>query len=347
MVSNTPKISVIMPLYNAAPYLKESIESILAQTFSDFEFFIIDDKSSDNSAEIVKAYKDDRIIFIQKPENTGYTDSLNKSIKMANGKYIARMDADDISLPNRFEKQYNYMEQNPDILLLGTFYKIIGIDDIVKPPTTHDEIKVRLLFDNPICHSSVFMRKSFFDNSNSQYDRTFEPAEDYELWTRMSSCGLVENLPEVLLHYRVHENQVSNLHSKIQRANDSKVKSLVLDKLISFDHKNYDKELVLELLSPWCIQISCENLVKLKEFIADVVIENTNKKEYDQKLLEQLLRRVWLKYSFSAYNYNIKFLSIVFPGRLEKITRLSFKQSIKYIAKSIIGYRGGMKWKQM
>lgn len=343
MVINTPKVSVIMPLYNAAPYLKESIESILAQTFSDFEFFIIDDKSSDNSTEIVQSYKDDRIIFIQKPENTGYTDSLNKSIKLAKGKYIARMDADDISIPNRFEKQYNYMEQNPDLLLLGTFYKIIGMENIVKLPITHDEIKVRLLFENPICHPTVFMRKSFFDNSNLKYDRTFEPAEDYELWTRMSSCGFVENLPEVLLHYRVHEGQVSNLHSKIQRVNDSKVKSLVLQKLISFDHKNYTKELILELLSPWCIQISCANLVKLKEFIADVVIENTNKNEYNQKLLEQLLRRLWLKYSFSAYNYNIKFLSIVFPGRFKRITRLSFKQNIKYIVKSIIGYKGQRK----
>ena len=115
-----------MPVYNAGYYLKEAIDSILNQSFSDFEFFIIDDKSTDNSLEIIKSYKDDRIILIEKQSNTGYTDSLNMAIKLSKGKYIARMDADDISSPKRFLKQYEYLESHQDVVLLGTNYEIIG-----------------------------------------------------------------------------------------------------------------------------------------------------------------------------------------------------------------------------
>src|ERR1035437_9636183 len=193
----SPVISVLMPVYNAEPYLKEAIESVLNQSFRDFELLLIDDASTDKSVEIIKSYHDNRIVLLQKPINSGYNDSLNMAIPFAKGEYIARMDADDLSLDNRFLKQYNYMEQHPDILVLGTMLKVIGADFSNKyHPITYDQVKLFSLMGSPVAHPTVFIRRSVFDTYNLKYDRNFEPAEDYDLWSRILEIGKIENLPD-------------------------------------------------------------------------------------------------------------------------------------------------------
>lgn len=228
MKTNIPKITVLMPVYNCELYIKEAVDSILNQTFIDFEFLIIDDASTDETLAIIKSFCDPRIQLIEKPLNTGYTNSLNQGLKLAKGEYIARMDGDDISVPERFEKQVSFLDANPDIVLCGTLYKVIGMDKICQYPLTHEEIKVKLISGCYIAHPTVMIRKSIFNLKGLEYDSLMEPAEDYDLWSRIVFLGKVANIGEVLLEYRIHANQTSALRNKSQLdiANDIKVKML-------------------------------------------------------------------------------------------------------------------------
>ncbi|HEY4799706.1 MAG TPA: glycosyltransferase family 2 protein, partial [Bacteroidia bacterium] len=139
---NIPAISVLMPVYNAEKYLCEAIDSILQQTFTDFEFLIIDDGSTDKSVDIIRSYSDKRIVLTTKPCNTGLIDTLNMGIQLARGKYIARMDADDISVAGRLKSQYQYMENNPDVLVVGSLYQCIGTDIVYDMPISCSQVKV-------------------------------------------------------------------------------------------------------------------------------------------------------------------------------------------------------------
>ncbi|WP_369765626.1 glycosyltransferase family 2 protein [Flavobacterium sp. WC2429] len=203
------KISVIMPIYNCELYIKGAIDSILDQTYNNFELLIIDDASTDKTIELVKGYFDVRINLIEKPINTGLTNSLNHGLKIAKGKYIARMDGDDISHPERFAKQVSFLEGNKEIILCGSWFAIVGSDRIIKLPEYHDEIKLAFLKGNCIAHPSVMMRKKALDKFSIVYDVSKEPAEDYDLWVRLMLNGRLHNLQEVLLDYRIHNNQVS------------------------------------------------------------------------------------------------------------------------------------------
>ncbi|MBN1971004.1 MAG: glycosyltransferase [Candidatus Delongbacteria bacterium] len=199
-------ISVIMPVYNGEMYLAEAIDSILNQTFRDFEFIIINDGSSDKTEEIVLSYSDIRIIYISNVRNLGIAKALNKGISLARGKYIARMDSDDISLAKRFEMQYIFMEKNQDIDICGSWIKAFWKkNEIWKYPSMHEAIKVNMLFNSSIAHPVAMIRKSFFNEF--KYDDNYDKAEDYFLWVRTIKSHKFHNIKQVLLKYRIHDLQ--------------------------------------------------------------------------------------------------------------------------------------------
>lgn len=204
-----PAISVIMPVYNAQQYLHESITSILAQSFDDFEFLIFNDGSTDNSSEIIKSFKDPRILFTDFDYNQGYVELLNLGVKKATGKYIARMDADDISQPDRFQKQYDFLDSNPEYIVCGTLFSVIGGRERVELPLEDEDIKLRMLYITPFCHPSVMLRTQALQDRQIYYNADYMPAEDHELWVRLASHGKLVNLPHALLKYRVHDNNIS------------------------------------------------------------------------------------------------------------------------------------------
>lgn len=204
-------ISVILPVYNGEKYLKESIESILNQTYTNFEFIIIDDGSKDSSLEIIREYEkeDERIVVVSR-ENKGLIATLNEGMERAKGKYIARMDQDDISLPERFERQIKVMKNN-NIMVCGTYTKVIDEDGkYIKDgivPTQDDEIVKKLLeCTNPLFHPTVMFKK--FDNIF--YNEFAHNCEDYELWLKYTEIGKIENLPEYLLKYRIELSSITN-----------------------------------------------------------------------------------------------------------------------------------------
>jgi len=200
-----------MSVYNTKEkFLRDAIESILCQSFSDFEFIIVDDASTKNIEMIVRSYNDPRIIYLENEKNKGLAFTLNRCLSISRGKYIARMDADDISLPNRLEKQVKYMEAtNTDIL--STQVRFIGaLKGETKGSWDCENIKVNLLFENkPIIHPTVMIRKDFLDKNNLKYNEKYKKAQDYELWSKAIRICSFALLDEVLLLYRVHPNQAS------------------------------------------------------------------------------------------------------------------------------------------
>ena len=196
-----PKISVVMPAYNAEKYIGEAIESILNQTFKDFEFIIINDGSVDHTKEIIREYNDPRIVL-----------SLNKGLDAATGKYIARMDADDIALKNRFERQVEYLDEHKDIGVLGTGICTFGekIKEQKRVFTTNaEQLKAELLFNSCIAHPTVMIRKSVLQKYNLKYNTEFAGAEDYCLWWNIAKVSKIATLPDILLDYRIHESQIT------------------------------------------------------------------------------------------------------------------------------------------
>lgn len=231
-----PLVSVIMPTYNCKMFLREAIESILNQTFQDFEFLIIDDNSIDGTTAILNDYlqKDSRL-KVYSQERKGLIMSLNRGCMLAKGKYIARMDADDISLPHRLEHQVRYMEEHPEIGVLGTWIRII--DESGRPRRT-----VRLLTDpkmlglylcmeNHMCHPTVMMRRDVIEHLGF-YNLNALHAEDYDLWGRASYISQIANLPEALVDYRIWKGGVTSNNYVIRNQIDIAIRQMMITKLL-------------------------------------------------------------------------------------------------------------------
>lgn len=207
-----PKISVVMAVHNGMPFLLQAVDSILAQTYKNFEFIVVDDASIDKSWKYLKSIKDRRLVLLQNNKNIGLASTLNKGLKHARGDFIARMDADDISLPKRLEIQLNFMIKNPDIDLCGTWVnKINERGENVgqwKPSIADSSIKRYLGWHTAIIHPTFFAKAKFFKQLN-YYDPEYDYAEDYELLMRARSRFKMANIPQKLLRWRLWDNRRS------------------------------------------------------------------------------------------------------------------------------------------
>ena len=223
-MSDVPEISVLLCVYNGEAYLAECLESILNQSFTDFEFIIVNDGSTDRSLEILSGFaqKDQRIKLINKTENSGITASVTEGLKHCRGKYIARMDQDDVSLPDRFLKQHHYLESNPQIDVLGSSLAFIDRDGNLTGktlirPTDPMVIRLQMYYRCVIHNPSVLMRAAYYKNYNlNSQEKDYRAADDYSFWLRENSRHLYANLEEPCLLYRVHQKQTSSEKSRVQ-----------------------------------------------------------------------------------------------------------------------------------
>lgn len=208
-----PLVSVLLPVYNGAPYLHAALESVFSQTFDDFEVIAINDGSGDSSGDILRSVSDPRFRYFEQA-NQGLAATLNRAIHEARGIYLARQDQDDLSRPDRFAKQVAYLDEHPEYGLLGTWAEI-WLENVPgarahRHPTENHEIQFDLLFDNPFVHSSVMFRRSLVETIGGySTDRSRQPPEDYELWSRMARHCRAANLPELLLVYREMPSSMS------------------------------------------------------------------------------------------------------------------------------------------
>lgn len=260
-----PQVTVLMPVYNGEKYLREAIDSILNQTFTDFEFLIIDDGSTDSSIKIISSYPDSRIKLIKNDNNQGLVYSLNKGLYLAQGEYIARMDCDDISLPKRLEKQLQFLNTNSNVGTIGTWVQVINAQKepqtIWQYPSEDFAIKWSLCFNSPFAHPSVMFKKNLILSING-YDQNMTNAEDYDLWWRLSKITSFANLPEILLLYRQHNNSVTanywqNHIEKVGKINQTiienilnqKVNYIICHDLFSQNNQTFRKAKSISLLT--------------------------------------------------------------------------------------------------
>lgn len=244
-----PKVSVILPVYNCEAFIHQSIRSILDQTYQELEFIIIDDCSTDNTLAIIKRIQDDRIKLILKTKNTGYVESLNTGIAEAKGEYIARMDADDISLPERIEKQVVFLDNHKDVAVVATKINLIDYKENQmgdwkndKLTNTAADIIDYLPKGNCICHPSIMAKKEVLEYY--KYDTNQYGSEDWDLWLRLTAEGYrIEKLPEVLLYYRTSPTSVSAIIDQsigvLQKANKAR-KRYLIKRLKAFSFNSFD-----------------------------------------------------------------------------------------------------------
>lgn len=213
-----PKLSVIMPVFNAEKYLREAIDSIIRQSITDWELIIINDGSTDSSETIIKSYTDTRIRYYINEHNLGLIATLNKAIDLCKGEYIARMDADDISEEDRFRLQASFLEKNKEYALCGADAKVIDDNNTetgkILNLTTNDYLQINLLFSVPFIHPSIMIRSEILKSNH--FDSKYKHAEDYELWCRIANKHKIANIGSYLLKYRWHTSNVSVTNSEKQ-----------------------------------------------------------------------------------------------------------------------------------
>jgi glycosyltransferase involved in cell wall biosynthesis len=317
-------ISVIMPVYNCASYVEEAVNSILNQTFTNFELIIIDDASTDNTVAVVKTFTDSRIKLISKKINQGVSRAVNDGFRLAKGKYIARMDGDDISLKNRFEKQVAILENNSKIFICASWIQFFGNDSkITKYKETHNEIITQLLIHCPISvSSSMFRRKEL---SNYFYDENKKSGEDYDFWTKVAWLGEMYTIQEVLLLYRVHSKQASIKYKQQQIIDDVEIK-LFLFKKINYDTIRYTDNLISKmlLLNQY---IEVKELDLFLKWLKELVLLNRNSKVYPQKELENVLENIKKALLFALY-FKITAIGVNKYWRFKALLKLDIQDAV-------------------
>lgn len=291
MMNAIPKVSILMPVYNVAPYLKEAMDSILNQTFKDFELIVLNDCSPDNAEEILDTYSDDRIVRYKGRQNVGLANVLNVGLQMARGEYIARMDSDDISLPERIEKQVLYLDANPSVDLVSAGMKRFGdSDEEISYKTDVEEVKFSALFYSPILHPSSIWRKDRFLAKNLFYRQEMVPAEDFDLWTRALAAGLVlVNIPDVLYLYRTHSSQVTRVNK------DWSVAKIIRYNYVKSIFPDVDENKAKEFISIFGIK----DADVIKRICSDFENENNKVKYFDEKKLHSKLKRFYQTWLFN------------------------------------------------
>lgn len=329
-----PKITAFMAAYNVSDYIAESISSVLNQTFKDFEFIIIDDGSTDDTALVVKKFNDSRIHFIQNDGNKGIPFTRNRLLDLAQGEYIAVLDSDDIAYPDRFQLQLIFFSSHPEAALCGGHGKIInknGIETdkkIIVP--TDDLVNMRMLFGNPFINSSTMFKTQIFREFNGY--RNFALAEDFDLFIRISQKYKVANIDEFLVKYRIHGENITIKRSKDQEKHELHILENMQKNLgISFNTNtlNLHKELFMNNLSDTHFPGYFELLVAMKT-------ANMKSKRFDVAKMNQFLFNKWYEILLSKRS-NIKALSWYFKKELYCWEYSTFKQFRKMFKSSFRG----------
>jgi glycosyltransferase involved in cell wall biosynthesis len=207
---NKPRVSVLLPCYNAVTTVVEAVDSILSQDYDDFELVIINDGSTDQTQALLDRYAGSPRVRVLQQENRGLISTLNHGLETCEGEYIARMDADDIAMPDRLRRQVEFMDANPDVVCCGTAVEYFGDrQGIKKLPVTHEACIDTLLLGSCFAHPAVMLRKDILVSFGISYDKTALYAEDYALWCELAKVGRLANLEYVGLRYRVHAAQIS------------------------------------------------------------------------------------------------------------------------------------------
>ncbi|RSK40700.1 glycosyltransferase family 2 protein [Mangrovimonas spongiae] len=304
-----PELTVIMPVYNGEKYLEEAIDSVLHQTYTNFTLLVLNDNSTDSTPAILKKYQeqDHRVHVISKNENQGPANLRNEGIKLAETEFIALLDADDIALPTRFEKQIDFLKSNPDVGVCGTWFTVFGDkkEKILKHAVDHEALKIQFLSSCGIGNPTVMFRKSVL--GDLQFEHQYVPAEDYGLWSQLIAKTKFHNIPESLLRYRWHPGNIS------QTKKDNLIKSEILIKKRQLIHLAIDENDAN--INYYLHAVSLKrNLPKndIKQVIkAAKTLKNLNLKHkyYNQELFNAHIDKILIRTIRNAESYNMAFFN--------------------------------------
>ncbi|WP_159468196.1 glycosyltransferase [Dyadobacter sp. 3J3] len=290
-----PETTVLIPSYNGAKYIQSALLSVLSQKYSDYEVLIIDDGSTDNTEELIKKLSDKRIRYYKNESNMGIVASLNRGLDLAEGKYIARMDADDLMLADRLQTQIDFLEKNKNYGMVGCWYHTIDekgkIIHTRKTLTDSDTLRMSLIFRNQFAHSSVTMRTEIA--RKLRYDPEFQYCEDHDLWIRFSEISKVTNLPLLGLSYRWYSDNSCNRHQKDLKVRVLSLLSRELDKLEishSVEELKLHAAICFGLAGPFLSETSKKQ--ELDQWIRKILNSTVLNKRYDRKWLNDFHQKI-------------------------------------------------------
>lgn len=331
-----PEISVVMPVYNAEKYLNEAIDSVLNQTYSNFELIILNDKSTDSSKAIIESYlaKDSRIVFIDKETNVGPANLRNEGFDLARGTYIALLDADDIAKPTRFEKQIAVLKNNSEIGVCGTWFTTFGDKEkskVIQHPEKHNQIKVNFLIDCTIGNSTAFFRKEIL--GDIRYDKEYVPVEDYHLWSRLIVKTHFYIIQESLVDYRIHDSNISQTKIDNVKRSNRRIKIGLL-KQFGIEETNSNLNSYIQLIEGQK-GLDFEEIKLVSECYNHFINQNNILENFDATLLEKMLQksigRIIRKASKQS-NSQIKFYKEKFA---QAYSKLAFSDKVLIQIKAI------------
>lgn len=297
-IIKNPKVTVLMPVYNGAAFLREAIESVLRQTYADMEILVIDDGSTDGSAAIISSYADPRIRFEQNDGNKGIIFTLNRGMRIARGAYVARMDADDICVSGRIERQVRFLDEHPDVAVVGGWIRVFGstVPYTDRYPETHDAIRTELFFKNAFAHPTVMFRREVMLEHELFYEEAYKHVEDYALWVHASRLVRLANLQEVLLRYRVHGTSVSKVHSPMQIENTKRIR---IEQVRSLGIEPSDSETQLHQTIYATDADVLPFLQAQERWLGRLLTKNNETHTYPQKFFAPWIGRRWLMVCFA------------------------------------------------
>jgi glycosyltransferase involved in cell wall biosynthesis len=337
-MSNTPRVTVLMPVFNGEKYLSQAIDSILQQSYTDFEFVIINDGSTDQTQQILETYKDPRIRLFHQ-NNLGLAKSLNMGIRLSRGEYIVRMDCDDISNKNRLSIQVDHMDANPNTVVCGSWIDFIDESNTHQTwccPTEYHNIRCHLLFSNCIPHPSVIMKKNILIDNNLFYNEHLNFAQDYELWVRISRRFVVENIPEILLKYRTHENMISVLRKSSQLQIAEKV---IKDQLGNLGIDATVEEITFHIkIGKNDIEPTISNLRKVESWLVLLLKKNYYFKEYREKHLRYFISQKFWKISNHVAGYGMDIWKLTTKSIIYFENSLLPRQKIAFFLKCLFKF---------
>jgi glycosyltransferase involved in cell wall biosynthesis len=289
-----PLVSVVMAAYNEELYISEAINSILEQTYTNFEFIIINDGSSDMTERIILSYGDERIKYLRNETNLKLIKSLNKGLELAKGKYIARMDADDIAMPERLETQVLFMENHPHIGISGSQLEVFGqINSRMNFPLTHEDLKLNLLITSAFGNNVVILRRSVLEKFGLVFPLGYIHAEDYKCWTMWLMKSIGANIEKTLVKYRSHQNSMSVKNRKIQIVTRNRIRIEYLRELFNLEDN-------LEVAANFYMPIGWRRIGAIR------TIEKLNKRRqiFPPRKLRATIQKLWYLDSLEGVESN-------------------------------------------
>lgn len=336
-MNNQPLVTVLLPVYNAELHLAESVESVLGQTFTDFEFLIINDGSTDDSEKQILSYRDVRIRYHKNEINLGLIATLNKGMELASGKYIVRMDADDICMPDRIQKQVQFMETHPEVGICGCCADVIDKAHLKMKYDAEDaSIRIKMLYQCHMLHPSVIIRKGLIDRYTLRYNPEFIHAEDYELFYRIGNFTKLANLTDTLLLYREHEGSVSRIYKQTQKDNSLRVIKQEF-KDIGIDITEAEVDLFKDLMNS-CFKFSESELYTVEKLLLKIIFANRHSRILDDSTLVRILSQKWKDMLLNVTRLGWTVYRLGMNSPLSKYDSLSVSEKGKLFLKSILKY---------